>query len=414
MLSKNRLFLIIMGAIVTASVMLTPRMPNIRTERRLMLPTVFIAAIGVWVWQRSKVLACLLWYTAAVLWWSYANVTFTPGVMILSALAIYLVVSETFPKWKQHLEIVYDIICGLALLNVFFLGMQALGIDPLFSAVTKGETVRVGMQANDNEVSAYLAICLPAFFRARRWWFIPLIAWGLWQAKTTNGVIAALAVSGAYLFFTYAKSWKKRVVYGTAIVVTAGLLLGTYMTVGDKFIMAAHQNNRLMTWKRTLQFAEQRFFGWGFGQYQYIMPTVTAQALMPESQREWLWANIGDQKGVGNAVNEIVGIQGMDPVAQKAARRAWLFNPSTNAGAPPTEAHNEYLELLFAAGLPALLLGLIFAVASLIRGFRQNDLLPALGFMAALATACFFFTFQIVPLMIVSVVWLGLINRRTA
>ena len=80
MLSKKRLFLIIMGAIVTASVMLTPRMPNIRTERRLMLPTVFIAAIGVWVWQRSKVLACLLWYLAAVLWWSYPNVTFMPGL----------------------------------------------------------------------------------------------------------------------------------------------------------------------------------------------------------------------------------------------------------------------------------------------------------------------------------------------
>ena len=111
-------------------------------------------------------------------------------------LGLYMFISLLVVDFKYALAV----ICFLALVNVIFLSYQYRLYDP-YKILTKiipiykyrwmDYMTEMGIMANPNEASAFLALSLPAFLRKYWIWFLPFIFYGLICAKSFNGVLAS-------------------------------------------------------------------------------------------------------------------------------------------------------------------------------------------------------------------------------
>ena len=90
----------------------------------------------------------------------------------------------------------------------------------------------------------------------------------------------------------------------------------------------------------------------------------------------------------------------------------YLFGAEERKQAAWTHLHNEYLQWWVEAGalgMGALVL-LIWAHGFFFLRTRDRDWVPALGILAALCTACFFFTFQIGRLLFLAVLYAAMVQ----
>lgn len=118
--------------------------------------------------------------------------------VFFGSLWFYFISNYTRPEWVRHL---LDAICILALCNIGLLISQHFGFDPIFKAKGGGGGAPVvGFLSNRNEVSAFLAFALPAFFRDRWKRLVPIVFLGLTIARSTGGPLAAIAMVYAYFF----------------------------------------------------------------------------------------------------------------------------------------------------------------------------------------------------------------------
>ena len=100
---------------------------------------------------------------------------------------------------KEKIKYMLDAICILALCNIAILICQHFGFDPIFKPKRVGAALPVvGFLSNRNEVSAFLSFCLPAFFRTRWRWLIPLLIIGISISMSTGGAVTAVIVLVAY------------------------------------------------------------------------------------------------------------------------------------------------------------------------------------------------------------------------
>jgi len=130
--------------------------------------------------------------------------------------------------------------------------------------------------------------------------------------------------------------------------------------------------------------------GWGLGQYKYLMPLLQQPQLIPPEARRELFGNVGDKAGVETALRAVTG---GDPAYVDVMRwdEIWL------------EAHNEYFEAMFSLGI----FGLVLLLSVVWFEIRRSGGIARYGLIGSAVSACWFFSWQITPIALVTVLYLA-------
>lgn len=310
----------------------------------------------------------------------YALCTFTPeGYRFLLVLTmfvyLYYAVAVSYDEIIRHKTLIYNMLCIFALLNVLWIILQINGIYVFFKPRGDIPAIETGFFANRNEVSIFLACCLPFFFR--RWWnlgVIPVLA-GLVMAKTLNGMVGAilvLAIYGIVLNVRYGIQRK------TLILCMAGFMIissGAYI----KYVHGGGVEARASAFKKAAELVyDKPLFGWGVNQGQFVIPLYLNGDKQVPQYLAWAYKRViyhEDFKRVYLA----------NPERHKTDDRMWI------------RLHNDYLQWTVETGIVGLLGLLWIAVSHAISFVRTHKKETIIGLAAVclLWTANAFFTFQI-------------------
>jgi len=304
-------------------------------------------------------------------------------ILACTLVYIYVCVQGVNREW------IYNFICVVALLNVLWQILQIFGIYWIVYPPHMHETIYVGLMGNPNDTSAMLAICLPAFFRGKWKWGIPVILLGLILAKAMVGCVAVGVVGLTFLRFD-----KKSLVLLLVIIVCV-FSFAKY----EGFSLKGQLADRGTIWKDSVTFAKEKPFGWGFGQYRFIMPLMKSYNKLSDTSKKVLYEGIRDKEGFKAVITKI---NKENPGYFKGSNYQSLW----------TRAHNEFIEVYFALGIIGLILCLALAGSHLIAGWRMVDKIPFRGVVASLTTATVFFSYHIMPLIIITVVYMAFMGKN--
>ena len=393
----------LLGAVIIIALATTfylPHVDGIRINRWLMLGISTLAACSMLAFYRSISSGLFVFWITLTLYLTQTIRIFEPLYSIVCASVLFVAGVYSYNHWERYKNAIYNVICAIALINAIFAVMQAFGLYILLKPVSR--EIPIGLMSNPNELSALMAICLPFFFRRRWAYTIPLVLAGLFLAKSSNGIMAVLIITSVYMFMKHRDD--RRIVLFA--IVGAAMCSALYMTYIDTNHVRSFQS-RAYIWKKSIQAASVKPFGWGFGQYQYVVPLLTNPKNMAETQISTLIHLTSDKAALEKAVKKITGSD-----SYEGAKR-YFADDRNNIKTNFAQAHNEYVELYFATGLVGILLGLSFLAGSIIRGIGQPDKIPVLCLIASASTAIFFFTWQIAPLAVITLLSLSIIHGQS-
>lgn len=264
---------------------------------------------------------------------------------LLCLVGYYLAMSsEEFDK-----EFFYDAIIAVALVNVAWQIMQWAGVFFILSPETGASMQYAGLMGNVNDMSDLLAISSPVFFRGKRKRLVPILVLGLALARSWQGVVAVSTVVIV---------WSSRNLglrYGAASVVLALVLLFTFHVAVKPLNIDNNLKTRGVVWVETARAALERpLTGWGFGQFGKIM------------------------------------------------------NPRINQSETWMQAHNEYVEWFFIAGVPGLVLMALFLSKWFYTSWGLPDQIPVYGVIAACVCSVFGFPWHVLPNLLLTATYLAL------
>ncbi len=376
--------------VVAATSLYLPFVDGLRHNRDLLIGTVVLFGLAAALTRISLSGSLLLAFLSVRFMLSGYREIVSPLYGLLVATLLFYAGVRTFGAWEKHRTIIYNTICVVVLVNVALEVLQQFGIGYLRQPQVF--TYPLGLMSNSNETSAFLAICLPFFLRGRWWLGVPVVFLGLALAHCLQGFLIVSVVACVWM----ARQWRPRawgLVYAPAIV-----FLLFFALTGDHFKFNSHMQGRGIVWIKTAKaIMVKPVAGWGFGQYQYVIPLLTAADRL---------GTVGGQI----ALQEVADKAGLVKAAMKVSRAKtpkeahdFLYDRANNTLTVMKEAHNEYIELAFTAGFIGLGLLLLFIVATIRRGFKAPDITPVLVVLASCVSATVLFTWQLVPLMVVSV-----------
>lgn len=362
-------------------VFIVPNGMNLREQRMISFELISLFLLAVMIFRIHKPLGVFVGYLAVSAPFHQA-IDVNVLLAFLSFGFLYILSTNV-----EKPEILYDVICISAILCVIWQTLQLYGwwvmMPPAFSYV--------GLLSNTNETSAFLAISLPCFFRGRWKWFIIVILAGLFLGRSVGGVVAASLAGLVWLCLNMKEiGWKK---FSAAILV--GLIICSIYMINRNFNVESHKNRRWKYWTDMAPIANMKLFGWGMGQFKFVMPLLQAPTLIKPQHRYLIYNNVGDKKAFEDAVEYV----GVDNVLKNKWTEIWL------------EAHNEYMEIWFMSGLFGLLMALYAIYHTLM---MPSALIPKYGFLIACISAIWFFSFQIAPCAIITTLYMGVIHENNS
>lgn len=358
-----------------------PNGMNLREQRMISFELLAFFLLAVMIFRIHKPLGVFVGYLAVSAPFHHA-IDVNVLLAFLSFGLLYILSTNV-----EKPEILYDVVCVSAILCVIWQTLQLFGLWVFMSPVLN--KAYVGLLSNTNETSAFLAISLPCFFRGKWAWFIPIILVGLFIGKSVGGIVAASIAGLVWLFqFRQEIGWKK-----CSVVILVGMIIFSAYLWNRDFSVESHKNGRWKYWTDMAPVANMKLFGWGLGQFKFVMPLLQAPTLLKPEYRMLLYKNIGDKK----AFEQAVDLVGVDKALNHKWTEIWL------------EAHNEYMEVWFMAGLFGLLM-LLYAIYDTL--MMPSALIPKYGFLIACISACWFFSFQIAPIAIITILYMGGIHAK--
>lgn len=364
---------------------------NLR-EQELIFPLVGIALFlaGSIFLKVNKAVGLLLAFVVI-----YTVTTFTPDgyrflLMIIVFAYLYQSVALNYSEIIKHKELIFNLICIFALINVLWLVLQHNGIFLFFKPKAIYNSLETGFFANRNEVSVFLACCLPFFFRGKWHYGIILIIAGLVIAQTCNGFIgAAIALVIYGLSLAIKKGFSKPLCIAGAIAFII-ISVGSYMFL----VHSGGISQRLGAFTKSLELVKEKpLLGWGVNQGKYVVPL-------------YLNGDRQDKRYVAYAYNKVI--------YKDDFKKVYLENPERYKGDNNQwiHLHNDYLQFTIEAGIIGLIGLIIIIFAHAIAFFRtkQKDLIIGLSVLCLLWTANAFFTFQIGRFSFLTVFFLALIQ----
>ena len=245
------------------------RLPVARNEIRVALQLVMEIgvglALGVVVFNINRWMgAFIILATLSMIYPQYSRWSFFGYYSVLCVSVWFLAVSMMFTK--DNVNLLLTAICIIALVHLCILGLQLLEISPVFRS-PDGKTVPpVGLMANRNELSALLAICLPAFIRPKWWVFVPLVIAGMICTKSMGGLFA---VGAGFVFYQTMK--------GTILL---PLSLVIIVVLAYALLVDAPGFERWTMWTYGAEVGRERWLlGGGIGHWKIVMKDILAPHL---------------------------------------------------------------------------------------------------------------------------------------
>ncbi len=388
--------------VVLVTAFYLPHIVGIRTNRVLMLGVTLLFMCGICTVRYSISLAVLMVFTSIVLYLSRATNVGNPMYMITMLAVLYAIGVYTYRRWGWQKDIIYNALCLVIFANVAMQCEQWIGypiLDKFKNCYLPG--YYTGLMGNPNETSAMYAICLPLFFRKSWIWTLPIVVLGLYLARTSNGIMAAAVVSTVYAAWKYRGAGQK-VILG--IIPIFLLVFGLYV---DKFDLNQQMKDRGYVYKVSALVGSVKPFGWGFSQYEYIIPMFTAPYSMGPIQKHITFESIIDKPALDKGIDLVSG------TTDEGKSKAYFKDPKNNTDVMYVHAHNEYLEFFFIAGYPGVALLLLCIIGTLVKGWRARDKIPFMCLLSSCLTAVFFFPWQMIPTAIITVLMVTIIHGES-
>jgi len=332
--------------------------------------------------------AFVLLYTVAM----FTTDPYTFFLISIFYLAFYLLAVTFYKDYvRPYRDLLINSLCIFAFVNVLWLVLQHYGIYFFFYPKPGSLDLETGWFANRNEVSVYLAITTPLFFRKRWAWGLIPQALGLALANTTNGAMTAIIVSCAYGVYMLFRKYKN----GRMLIVISCFALAFWSLAGYmKFIHTGNISGRMEVYIATLDLIKEKpIFGWGIGQSFYVVP---------------LYANAEKQKReiVGKLANSVLYKEDF----KKLYREKHNFNNKIEY--LWIHLHNDYEQWTVDTGFVGLFLLLLVIVSHFIAFIKTKgrDVIIGLSTLAILISANAFFTLQMGCFLIVLVLFMAMIQ----
>jgi len=230
---------------------------------------------------------------------------------------------------------------------------------------------------------------------------MPVPLAGLVMAESLVGV-AAIGIMGCVYCWSKVEGLRLKVKKAISLVLIIVVVGVGYAVFLDKFSWESQKNSRVQTWKESTVIALKKpLTGWGYGQFCAVVPLLSTPTQLLVEDRKRLYAEVEDKKAFLRTAEEITGGDAATYYTNKKYPQSFFF-----------EAHNEYIEVLFAAGMPGLALFVLALGAIFWRGVRARECIPFYGFLASCVGASVWFIWQIVPIAVVTVVWAGMSLKK--
>jgi len=194
----------------------------------------------------------------------YTKYSFLTFMSVFLGVMWYLTVCTLSVKTDWFFNVL--IIAGFA--NTLVLTGQYFGYNPLLVATDgSADIYPTGLFSNQNEASAFLAFCVPAFFKRRLWIGLIIIAWGLYCADSLGGPVA---VYFGVSFWLWAKGHKLIPMISALILFFFACLFGSPLTALAE---------RLPGYVLAIKLISKNWlFGYGPGMFKVISNLLEDQA----------------------------------------------------------------------------------------------------------------------------------------
>ena len=338
-----------MAALLTLCCVLRFPCDDIRLSMRLLFELFTVFGVSIWIWRINKwVSAFLVLSLVSMVYPFYDRESYLAFLAIFFGIVCYGMIFELFTR--ETIKYLYNALCVIVLINLAYLGLQYLNIDPLFvgrDGISKN--IPVALMGNRNFASALLAFGFPAFMRRGWCWFIPLIIIGLIFTKSTGGVFSVGAGLVAYIIVGGYSLW-------FLILPLCGGLLYCFVDVPN------------------LKLKSDRFQAWYF-----------ALVLFKE---HWLMgAGVGHWKVVGKIKLDVLQSQWWQCL------------------------HNEFLQGLFEMGIGfAVIVGGYFV--DVFRKLRKDCLIPFTALIIIAVNSLVNFPFHIGTTALMAITWLAVLDVK--
>ncbi len=215
--------------------------------------------VAVWLWKQDKWIALFLCLSMfSLVRTNYSIQSFYAYYAVFYGIVWYSLIVALFTR--ENIRLLMNVICIIALVNVAFIALQEMGLDPVFTS----HADPTGLCGNPNFANILLAFSVPAFLRPK--WTAGLIAVvaGLIATTTSTGTISAAVGVIFYLSF-YGLFW-----FGF---MGATVFVGMYLIFVDGFGL-----ERFPVWQIAIdKYSEHWITGWGLGRWKAVFnrPIVT-------------------------------------------------------------------------------------------------------------------------------------------
>jgi O-antigen ligase len=327
----------------------------------------------------------------------YSIYMFTPDsytflLVSIFYLTFYLLVVVFYGTFiSRYKNAVYNFLCVFALINVAWLTMQHYKIFLLFYPIGSSNILETGWFGNRNEISVFLAICTPLFFRKGWVWGLVPMVFGFILSNTTNGVMVASIVSCIYAtHFLFKRYEKRRTVIALLCIVFFASIIAGYV----RFVHLGGYGQRMEANLAALEIIKAKpLLGWGIGQSYYVVPLfLNGEKLDPELVRM--------------SVNSIYYQSAFVDLYTKK------HNFKNNISSYWPQLHNDYLQWAVDTGAVGSVLVLLIILSHFLSALksRQFEIIPVLVVAAALISANAFFTLQMGCFLLITTLFMGIIQ----
>lgn len=192
-------------------------------------------------------------------------------LLISYVLFLFLLISNYDHKYSSLL---YNAVCISGLVQVFYIILNSFDINPIyhiFNFFYPGDVIRetydqsksYGSLANTNLTGAHLAFCFPCFFRSKWIKLTPFILLGVYMC---NSAMPVLTVIGSSLYLLYYSKYKEK--WTPWILFSAASLLHFFSPF--KLSGFLSDSTRKIAWDKTMDliYGWKSIYGYGLGHYK--------------------------------------------------------------------------------------------------------------------------------------------------
>jgi hypothetical protein len=307
------------------------------------------------------------------------------AIFLICYIGIYI----ALVNYEGRRDIVYDFCILVACLNLVFQIFQFFHMH--WISVESGQLV--GLMSNQNETSALYAITAAACLRKNRYYFLAVIVAGLAFSSSVGGVLAFV---GMMLIWTILKvdRWKNRI----AIIASLVLFFVLFNTFIHSVDLAKRQKERFFVWGKTITVAMLQNIGWGWGQFDKVIPLITSWKHITDAQRMQVIALVRDKPALFKAIQITTANEPDLLESDKMLTHVFV------------QAHNEFVEFLFTCGWVGMIFLFAFIGSALWTAFKNPDIVPFYGILAACGSCMTFFSMHIVTTAIITLVYFSWVS----